>query len=73
MILAPQINSRVRFLLIESATAQNIDCNWDGVMYPGTCLSDMKIREITPDELRKLAEENNIAIPHFYNQDFPQS
>lgn len=73
MILAPQINSRVRFLLIESATAQNIDCNWDGVMYPGTCLSDMKIREITPDELRKLAEENNIDIPEGYNQYFPQS
>ena len=42
-------------------------------MYPGTLLSDIKVKEITPDELRKLAEENNIDIPEGYNQYFPQS
>ena len=62
-----------RFLLITSAQRVKCDYNWDGMMYPGTLLSDMKVKEITPDELRKLAEENNIDIPEGYNQYFPQS
>ncbi len=63
----------VRFMQIESATEKETDYNWDGMMYPGTLLSDMKVREITSDELRKLAEENNIDIPDGYHQYFPQS
>lgn len=46
--------------------------NWDGMMYPTIRLSDMNVREITSDELSKLAEENNIDIPDGYHQYFPQ-
>ena len=32
-----------RFLLITSAQRAKCDYNWDGVMYPGTLLSDIKV------------------------------
>ena len=63
----------IHFMQIKSATVKETDYNWDGMMYPAICLNGMKVREITPDELRKLAEKNNIAIPDSYNQYFPQS
>ena len=65
--------STTRFMQIESATEKEVDYNWDGMMYPAIRLSDMNVREITSDDLSKLAEENNIVIPDGYHQYFPQS
>ncbi|MGN0872568.1 MAG: hypothetical protein ACI4UV_15385 [Victivallales bacterium] len=57
-----------RFLLITSTQRAKCDYNWDGVMYPGTLLSDMKVREISAMELCNLAEEKGFEIPEKFRK-----